>query len=63
MTNSFAVGMGQTAKKSWLGCGKHIPTALSGVPEADWCTCEPKVEVDGQQYPPAALKKSRKEEL
>lgn len=48
------------AKKAWLGCGRHIPTALAGVPEADWCTCEPKVEVDGKKYPPAALQKSRK---
>lgn len=43
-----------TAKKSWRGCGKHIPNALSGVPEDEWCTCEPKVEVDGKPYPPAA---------
>jgi hypothetical protein len=27
---------------------------LSGVPEEDWCTCEPKVTVDGKEYPPAA---------
>lgn len=45
---------GVTAKKSWRGCGKHIPSALSGVPEDEWCACEPKVEVDGKSYPHAA---------
>ena len=24
------------------------------MPEDQWCTCEPKVEVNGKQYPPAA---------
>ena len=43
-----------TAKKSWRGCGKHIPSALAGVPEDDWCTCEPRVEADGKSYPHAA---------
>ncbi|KAL2282779.1 hypothetical protein FJTKL_10394 [Diaporthe vaccinii] len=42
------------SKKSWRGCGKHIPSALSGVPEDEWCACEPKVEVDGKSYPHAA---------
>lgn len=27
---------------------------MSGVPEEDWCTCEPKVEFDGKSYPRAA---------
>lgn len=27
---------------------------MSGVPEEDWCTCEPRVEVDGKSYPHAA---------
>lgn len=27
---------------------------MNGVPESDWCTCEPKVEVGGKEYPPAA---------
>ena len=43
-----------TAKKSWRGCGNHIPSALSGVPEDRWCTCGPAVMVDGKAYPPAA---------
>lgn len=42
------------AKKSWRGCGRHIPSAMSGVPESEWCTCDPKVEVGGKSYPPAA---------
>ena len=41
-------------KKSWRGCGQHIPQALNGVPETDWCTCEPRVNVKGKDYPPAA---------
>lgn len=24
---------------------------MAGVDEADWCTCEPKVEVDGKKFP------------
>jgi hypothetical protein len=27
---------------------------MSGVPEGEWCSCEPKVEVDGKSYPRAA---------
>ncbi|OAA68006.1 hypothetical protein SPI_00201 [Niveomyces insectorum RCEF 264] len=42
------------SKKAWRGCGRHIPQALAGVPESDWCTCEPRVTVDGKAYPPAA---------
>ncbi|KAI2612143.1 uncharacterized protein GGS25DRAFT_107565 [Hypoxylon fragiforme] len=42
------------SKKAWRGCGSHIPAALSGVPEDQWCTCEPRVTVDGKAYPPAA---------
>lgn len=51
---TLAPSPGATAKKSWRGCGKHIPSALSGVPEDEWCACEPKVEVDGKSYPHAA---------
>ncbi|ROV99055.1 hypothetical protein VMCG_06637 [Cytospora schulzeri] len=42
------------SKKSWRGCGKHIPSAMAGVPEDQWCSCEPRVEFDGKAYPPAA---------
>ncbi|RYP22980.1 hypothetical protein DL767_008938 [Monosporascus sp. MG133] len=42
------------SKKSWRGCGNHIPSALSGVPQDRWCTCTPPVMVDGKAYPPAA---------
>lgn len=27
---------------------------MSGVPEDEWCSCDPKVEVDGKPYPHAA---------
>lgn len=42
------------AKKSWRGCGNHIPQALDGVPESQWCTCGPRTKVGGKEYPPAA---------
>ncbi|KAF3769678.1 hypothetical protein M406DRAFT_247507 [Cryphonectria parasitica EP155] len=42
------------SKKSWRGCGRHIPSAMSGVPEEEWCTCEPRVELEGKSYPKAA---------
>ncbi|KAH8890919.1 hypothetical protein GQ53DRAFT_824152 [Thozetella sp. PMI_491] len=42
------------SKKTWAGCGMHIPSAMAGVPEDQWCTCEPKKDVNGKAYPPAA---------
>ncbi|KAL5042075.1 hypothetical protein BDW71DRAFT_211533 [Aspergillus fruticulosus] len=39
-------------KTTWWGCGNHIPAVLDAVPESERCTCEPKVERDGKQYPP-----------
>lgn len=42
------------AKQSWRGCGSHLPTVFANVPEDQWCTCEPKYEVNGKEYPPAA---------
>ncbi|KAL8420023.1 hypothetical protein RB594_002976 [Gaeumannomyces avenae] len=50
----FGATCGTCSKKSWRGCGSHIPSAMSGVKEEDWCTCEPKVTVDGKEFPPAA---------
>jgi len=43
-------------KKSWWGCGNHIPSVLDSVAEAERCTCEPKVEKEGKTYPPKAEK-------
>ncbi|KAA8630570.1 hypothetical protein SMACR_12865 [Sordaria macrospora] len=42
------------SKQAWRGCGSHIPGVFAGVPKDKWCTCEPKVEVNGVQYPPQA---------
>ncbi|KAK4137091.1 hypothetical protein BT67DRAFT_374337 [Trichocladium antarcticum] len=39
-------------KATWTGCGGHIPSVLDNIPKEQWCTCEPKVEKGGQQYPP-----------
>ncbi|KAL6834099.1 hypothetical protein H0G86_005367 [Trichoderma simmonsii] len=41
-------------KATWWGCGNHIPGVLDSVDEKEWCTCEPKVEKNGKQYPPMA---------
>ncbi|KAL2256755.1 hypothetical protein VTK26DRAFT_1178 [Humicola hyalothermophila] len=40
------------AKKTWRGCGNHVPSVFANVPEDEWCTCEPKVEINGKSYPP-----------
>ncbi|ORY62270.1 uncharacterized protein BCR38DRAFT_486543 [Pseudomassariella vexata] len=42
----------QRNKSTWFGCGKHIPSVLDQLPVENWCTCEPKFEVDGKKYPP-----------
>ncbi|KAI6880539.1 hypothetical protein KC360_g6953 [Hortaea werneckii] len=44
---------GTCHKATWWGCGEHIPKVLDSVPEADRCSCEPKIEKEGKQYPPA----------
>lgn len=31
-----------------------MPQVLGGVPEREWCTCEPRHRVNGVEYPPAA---------
>ncbi|ODV71270.1 uncharacterized protein CYBJADRAFT_169492 [Cyberlindnera jadinii NRRL Y-1542] len=38
-------------KSSWTGCGMHVPSAMAGVPESEWCTCLPKKD---DKYPPKA---------
>ncbi|KAI1376788.1 hypothetical protein F4677DRAFT_73889 [Hypoxylon crocopeplum] len=50
----FGATCSTCSKKAWRGCGSHIPAALAGVPEDQWCTCEPRVMVNGKAYPPAA---------
>ncbi|KFY25930.1 hypothetical protein V493_04356 [Pseudogymnoascus sp. VKM F-4281 (FW-2241)] len=44
--------------KTWWGCGSHIPSVMDNVPESDRCTCEPKVDVGGEKYPPKAASKN-----
>ncbi|OAL52116.1 hypothetical protein IQ07DRAFT_586449 [Pyrenochaeta sp. DS3sAY3a] len=39
-------------KTTWWGCGKHIPGVMSNVPSEQWCQCGPRVEREGQEYPP-----------
>ncbi|KAK4179270.1 hypothetical protein QBC36DRAFT_322949 [Triangularia setosa] len=42
------------SKQSWRGCGSHVPSVLGSVSEDKWCTCEPKFNVGGKDYPPQA---------
>ncbi|KAF1963416.1 hypothetical protein CC80DRAFT_381394, partial [Byssothecium circinans] len=39
-------------KTTWWGCGNHIPSVMDGVPHDQWCTCTPKVQKAGHEYPP-----------
>ncbi|KAF7543397.1 hypothetical protein G7Z17_g10773 [Cylindrodendrum hubeiense] len=50
----FGATCSTCSKKTWRGCGSHIPQALAGVPENQWCTCGPRTKVNGKEYPPAA---------
>ncbi|CAO3674312.1 unnamed protein product [Umbelopsis ramanniana] len=43
-------------KRSWWGCGYHIPSVMDSVPEEERCKCEPAVQVEGKDYPPKASK-------
>ncbi|PVH79128.1 hypothetical protein DL98DRAFT_516333 [Cadophora sp. DSE1049] len=45
-------------KATWWGCGKHIPSVMDNVPAEERCTCEPKVDFGGKQYPPKAASAS-----
>jgi len=47
-TDSAAAG------NSWWGCGKHVTTVLEATPSSKWCTCDPRIERGGKQYPPMA---------
>ncbi|CAI6095665.1 unnamed protein product [Clonostachys chloroleuca] len=41
-------------KATWWGCGSHVPMVMDTIPEEERCTCEPKVEKGGKEYPPMA---------
>lgn len=43
-------------KRSWWGCGNHVPSVMDSVSESDRCDCEPQVEKEGKKYPPKADK-------
>lgn len=43
-------------KTSWWGCGNHVPSIMDKVPVEERCTCEPKIEKEGKEYPPMAAK-------
>ena len=35
----YATKCGSCGKTTWGGCGRHVDSALRGVPEAQRCTC------------------------
>ena len=39
-------------KTTWWGCGNHIAGVMESVPSDQWCTCGPRIEKEGHQYPP-----------
>ncbi|KAG7195118.1 uncharacterized protein KQ657_003639 [Scheffersomyces spartinae] len=41
-------------KKTWRGCGQHIPAAMSQSPKDSWCTCVPADGSARGEYPPMA---------
>ncbi|RDA92628.1 hypothetical protein CP533_1445 [Ophiocordyceps camponoti-saundersi (nom. inval.)] len=46
----------QPDKATWWGCGKHIVTVMKDIPADQRCTCDPKIERDGNLYPPMGSK-------
>ncbi|KAG9994800.1 hypothetical protein KCU72_g20071, partial [Aureobasidium melanogenum] len=40
------------SKRTWFGCGMHVPSVMNSVPKSEWCDCEPKTEKNGTEYPP-----------
>ncbi|KAK2768915.1 hypothetical protein FQN53_006209 [Emmonsiellopsis sp. PD_33] len=43
---------GVCSKKTWFGCGLHIPRVMDEIPKDEWCTCAPKKKVGEVEYPP-----------
>ncbi|CAH2446502.1 Hypothetical protein PP7435_CHR1-2225 [Komagataella phaffii CBS 7435] len=41
-------------RKSWTGCGQHIPSAMSNTRQELWCTCTHILDTNYPQYPPRA---------
>ncbi|KAA8573857.1 hypothetical protein MFRU_001g02510 [Monilinia fructicola] len=39
-------------KQTWVGCGLHLPSVFSSISADQRCTCVPKFEKDGVDYPP-----------
>ncbi|KAM0749456.1 hypothetical protein T439DRAFT_50114 [Meredithblackwellia eburnea MCA 4105] len=43
-------------KKTWYGCGKHIPSVMDKIPLADRCDCEEHKPLPPGVLPPGASK-------
>nr|POE93540.1 hypothetical protein CFP56_19552 [Quercus suber] len=39
-------------KATWFGCGMHVPTVMDSIAASERCSCSPKVEREGKEYPP-----------
>jgi len=39
-------------KRTWFGCGAHVPSVMDSIPKNEWCDCDPKTEKNGTEYPP-----------
>jgi hypothetical protein len=39
-------------KKTWRGCGLHVPAVMNAIPREQWCTCIPKTTVGEDEFPP-----------
>ncbi|EER23978.1 hypothetical protein CPC735_053480 [Coccidioides posadasii C735 delta SOWgp] len=39
-------------KKTWRGCGQHVPSVMDHIPKDQWCTCTPKTKIGETEFPP-----------
>lgn len=48
-------------KQTWIGCGLHIPRAMSAIPKENWCTCLHK-NGETSEFPPKVGEGIKREE-
>jgi hypothetical protein len=42
------------AKTTWRGCVNHVAAVFSEIAEDQWYSCQPRLKVNGKEYPPSA---------
>jgi len=52
MCDTYTHASPTTGKKTWWGCGSHVPMVMDPIPKDEWCECAPKTEKGGNEYPP-----------